>query len=178
MAEIAYRPLVEADLPLMTEWLNRAHLRRFYQYEPITAAEVAAKYGPRIRGEVATHSWLALLDGAPFGYLQCYRVVDWSDWRATIGVDEGVSIDLFIGEADLIGRGLGRRMLRGYVEQVAFPLHPAERLCWIAHELGNLAARKCSAAAGFLPVCEFDEEGRPSILMVRRSGGVAAARPP
>jgi aminoglycoside 6'-N-acetyltransferase len=151
----------------MTDWLNRPHLRAFYQREPISAEAVAAKYGPRIRGEVPTHSWLAELDGAPFGYLQCYRLADWADWQVTIGVAYGVAIDLLIGEPARIGGGVGRRMLRGYVDAVAFPLHPAERLCWIAHELENLPARRCSLAAGFTPVREFLEDGIPSILLVR-----------
>ncbi|HEY1751088.1 MAG TPA: GNAT family N-acetyltransferase [Caulobacteraceae bacterium] len=166
---ITYRPMAEADLPLMTDWLNREHLRAFYQREPITEAKVAAKYGPRIRGEAPTHSSLALLGGAPFGYLQCYRIADWPEWQEAIGVEHGISIDLFIGEADLIGRGTGRQMLAGYVEQVAFPTYPSERLCWIAHELENLPARRCSAAAGFTPVREFVEDARPSILMVRQT---------
>jgi len=168
---IAYRPLAEADLPLMADWLNRPHLRAFYQRAPISLAAVAAKYGPRIRREVPTQSWLAVLAETPFGYLQCYRLADWPDWRATVGVDHGVSIDLFIGEPSLIGRGIGRRMLSGYVEQVAFPQHPEERLCWIGHELENVPARRCSAAAGFVPVREYVEDGNQSVLMVRQARG-------
>jgi aminoglycoside 6'-N-acetyltransferase len=167
LSEITYRPLVESDLPLMAEWLNRPHLRPFFQRQPISAAETAAKYGPYVRGEVPTHASLALLDGAPFGYLQCYRVADWPDFQATIAVDEGISVDLFIGEIDLVGKGVGRRMLAGYIDQVALPLFPGERVCWIGHELENTAARMCSAAAGFTAVREYDEEGRRYILMVR-----------
>jgi aminoglycoside 6'-N-acetyltransferase len=155
--EISYRPLEERDLPLMVDWLNRPHLRRFYQPEPISADAVAAKYAPRIRGEVPTLSSLALLDGAPLGYLQCYRLDDWPDWAATIGVEHGVAIDLFIGEPALIGSGLGRRMLAGYVEGVAFVRFPDEQLCWIAHALDNHAARAGSRAAGFTPVREFSK---------------------
>jgi len=166
---IAYQPLTEADLPLMTDWLNRPHLRAFYQREPISSATVAAKYGPRIRHEAPTQSWLAVLGGSPFGYLQCYRVADWADWQATIGVDHGVSIDLFIGEPDLIGHGIGRRMLSGYVQQVAFPQHPEERLCWIGHELENVAARRCSTGAGFVPVRQYVENDNQCILMVRQA---------
>lgn len=165
---IVYQPLTEADLPLMADWLNRPHLRAFYQREPISPAAVAAKYGPRIRHEVPTHSWLAVLGGSPFGYLQCYRVADWADWQATIGVDHGVSIDLFIGEPNLIGQGLGRRMLSGYIQKVALPQHPEERLCWIGHELENVAARKCSMAAGFVPVREYVEDDNRCVLMVRQ----------
>ena len=106
---ITFRALAEDDLPRLTEWLNRPHLRRFYQVEPTTLDEVAAKYGPRIRGEAPTISSLALLDGAPFGYLQCYRIADWPDWQAVVETAEGVSIDLFIADPALVGRGLGRR---------------------------------------------------------------------
>ena len=169
--QIAYRRLTEADLPLMADWLDRPHLRAFYQREPISLAAVAAKYGPRIRREVPTQCWLAILGKTPFGYLQCYRLADWADWRATIGVDHGVSIDLFIGEPGLIGQGIGRRMLSGFVDRVAFPQHPEERLCWIGHELENVAARRCSAAAGFVPVREYVEDDNRCILMVRQAQG-------
>ena len=59
-------------------------------------------------------------------------------------------------------------MLAGYVDRVAHRLHPGERVCWIGHELQNIAARRCSAAAGFTPVREYDEDGRRYILMVRQ----------
>lgn len=165
--EITYRPLAEADLPLMTVWLNRPHVRGFYQREPISEEAVAAKYGRYIRGEAPTRSSLALLDGAPLGYLQCYRVVDWPEFQATIGVDGGLSVDLFIGEPGLVGKGVGRRMLAGFVDQVAHPLHPDESVCWIGHELENTAARRCSEAAGFTEVREYDEEGHRYMLMMR-----------
>jgi aminoglycoside 6'-N-acetyltransferase len=167
--EISYRPLADEDLPLMTGWLNRPHVRAFFQREPISTDEVVAKYGPYIRGEVPSHSSLALLDGTPFGYLQCYRVADWPDFHATIAVDDGISVDLFIGEVGLVGKGIGRRMLAGYVDRVAHPRHPGEKVCWIGHELENMAARRCSAGAGFTEVREYEEEGRRYILMVRQA---------
>jgi len=170
VAEISYRPLEAGDVPLMADWLNRPHLRRFYQHEPISQAGVAEKYGPRIRGEVPTFSSLALLDGAPLGYLQCYRVADWPEWQKTIGVEQGISIDLFVGEPELIGRGIGRRMLDGYVAQVAFPRFPDEQLCWIGHELENTRARACSASVGFSPVRQYDEDGARYVLLVRQRG--------
>jgi aminoglycoside 6'-N-acetyltransferase len=167
--EITYRPLADEDLPLMTSWLNRPHVRAFFQRAPISAAEVTAKYGPYIRREMPTHSSLALQDGTPFGYLQCYRVADWPDYQATIGVEGGVSVDLFIGEIGLVGKGLGRRMLAGHVAQVAHPLYPCETVCWMGHELKNTAARRCSAGAGFTEIREYDEEGRRHILMMRQA---------
>ena len=95
---VVFRPVSEVDFPLMTGWLAQPHVRAFYQKDPITLDEVAAKYGPRVRGEAPTHCHLALSQGRPFGYLQCYRNLDWPDWAAEIDVDGGLSIDLFIGD--------------------------------------------------------------------------------
>ena len=165
--EITFRDLDVGDLARLAEWLNRPHLRRFYQFEPTTPEAVAAKYGSYVRGDAPTHSHLALLDGAPFGYLQCYRIANWPDWQAVMETTEGISIDLFIADPDLIGRGLGRRMLARYVEAVAFPLYPNERLCWIGHQLPNIAARGCSEACGFVPARQYIEDGKPYVLLVR-----------
>jgi hypothetical protein len=59
-------------------------------------------------------------------------------------------------------------MLAGYVEDVAFALYPDEQLCWIGHEIENAQAQACSRAAGFTPVGEYVEEGKPFVLLVRR----------
>src|ERR1700721_2860674 len=113
---VGFRPVAKADFPLMNAWLAQPHVRTFFQKEPITLAEVAAKYGPRVRGEAPTRCHLAL-DGAgqSFGYLQSYRNLDWPDWAAEIDVADGLSIDLYIGERNRLGGGYGRAMLGSYI---------------------------------------------------------------
>jgi aminoglycoside 6'-N-acetyltransferase len=157
---IGFRSVSEADFPLMTGWLAQPHVRAFFQKDPITLDEVAAKYGPRARGEAPTRCHLAL-DGAgrPFGYLQCYRNLDWPDWAAQIDVDGGLSIDLYIGEPTHVGSGYGRAMLGSYVREIAFPLHPDEARCYIAHAHDNTPALACSRAVGFSDVGDFVEDG-------------------
>jgi aminoglycoside 6'-N-acetyltransferase len=120
---------------------------------------VAAKYGPRVRGEAPTHCHLALSQGRPFGYLQCYRNLDWPDWAAEIDVDGGLSIDLFIGDPAFVGGGYGRAMLGGYVHGVAFRIYPDETRCFIAHAHDNTAALACSRSVGFRDVGDFVEDG-------------------
>lgn len=161
---IAFRPLALDDLPAFAEWLNRPHLREFYQRTPISPAEVADKYGPSIRGEKPTRCHLALLDGRPFGYLQCYRIAAYPEWAATISEDRGIGVDLFIAEPELIGRGFGKRMLGLYLKDVAFPLFPEEGICFIGHALANDAGRRNSESLGFRSAREFLEDGVPSRL--------------
>ena len=74
---ITFRPLAEADFPLLTEWRNRPHLVGVYADRPTDLYEVTAKYGPRVRGEEAVIQHIASVNGRPFGFLQSYRTADW-----------------------------------------------------------------------------------------------------
>ena len=60
---IAFRPLQDADLPMLTAWLAEPHVRRFYQKQPVTLADVTREYGPTIRGEEPSRSHLAIATG-------------------------------------------------------------------------------------------------------------------
>jgi aminoglycoside 6'-N-acetyltransferase len=163
---IGFRPVTEADLPLLHGWLNRPHLRRFYQKRPITLDEVIAEYAPAIRGEEPGRLHLALHTGHPFGYLQCYRNLDYPDYARELDLDDGASIDFYIGEPDKLGQGLGSRMERSYVLDVVFPLYPSETHCYVCHESANHTALACSQAAGFKFLRDVIEAGLPSRLLV------------
>jgi aminoglycoside 6'-N-acetyltransferase len=164
--DLTFRPLRKDDLSLLCDWLNAPHMRAFYQKTPISRAEVEAKFGPRIRGDVPTHDHIALLNGRPLGKLQCYRNVDHPSYAYEIGLKEGISIDYFIGDPASLRRGLGRAMLRDYIDQIAFPLHGDETRCFICHDIENAPARACSRATGFRPLRDVLEAGIPSELLV------------
>ncbi|HEY1773746.1 MAG TPA: GNAT family N-acetyltransferase [Gammaproteobacteria bacterium] len=163
---IGFRPVTEAELPLLHDWLNRTHLRQFYQKRPITLDEVAEEYTPAIRGEEPSRLHLASLDGRPFGYLQCYRNLDYPDYARELDLRDGASIDFYIGDPAMLGRGLGKHMERSYVLDVVFPLYPAESHCYVCHESSNHIALACSQAAGFRALRDVIEAGLPSRLLV------------
>ncbi len=171
--EITFRPLAEADFPALTEWLNRPHLRRYFQKKPISLAEVTAKYGPSVRGGTPTRCHLALLDGRPFGYLQCYRIAAYPEWAALIGESDGIGVDLLIFESDLIGKGHGRAMLNAYLRRVAFPLFPEQLRCFIGQENENVVGWRTSESVGFRYVRDFVEDGAPSRLLALERGEMA-----
>jgi aminoglycoside 6'-N-acetyltransferase len=162
---IGFRPARRSDLLTLASWLVERHVQRFYQKTPISLDEIAAEYGPIIRGETPDICHLAVSDGTPFAYLQCYRNVDYPDWAAIIGASDGVSVDLFIGDPAYLHRGYGRLMLHEYLQRIAFPHFGNETRAYIAHELANTAALRCSQAAGFKPLREFFEEGVKMLLL-------------
>ncbi len=168
MSEIRFEPLSFGHLEMVTGWLAEPHVRRFYQKEPTTLAEVAAEYGPVIRGEEPSLSHIASSDGRPFGYIQCYANKAYPDYAAILGVDHGVSVDLYIGDPTFVGRGFGRAMLAGYLRRVAFPTYPDEGVAYIAHEPGNLPALACSRSVGFRPLRTIWEDGVEDLLLSLR----------
>jgi aminoglycoside 6'-N-acetyltransferase len=163
---ISFRRLERSDLPLLTDWLAEPHVRRFYQKTPVSLDDAALEYGPAIRGEEPSSCHLAFCDGEPFAYLQCYRNADYPDWARIIDVTDGIGIDLFIGNPAYLRRGLGRIVLRTYVQLVAFQLYAGEKRAYIGHELTNTAALRCSQAAGFRPLRPFVEGGIEMLLLV------------
>ncbi|HEY3798829.1 MAG TPA: GNAT family N-acetyltransferase [Caulobacteraceae bacterium] len=165
--EVRFRPLAADDAPLQTRWLNQPHVRAFYQHEPITLDEVLEEYGDVVRGAEPSFSHIALSDdGAPFGYIQFYRNVDYLDYAHVIGAYDGISVDLYVGEPAFLGAGWGRAMLASYLRDVAFPKYPDENRCYIAHEPGNVAALRCSTSVGFRPLRMIVEEGVADQLLV------------
>jgi len=68
------------------------------------------------------YRYVADLDGVPTGLFQHYRIDDHDDYGKALALDKpAIGVDLFIGEPDLIYKGHGPPMLRGFLEHVAFP---------------------------------------------------------
>ena len=102
-------------------WLREPHVVATYGlgHRP-TLEKVVAKYGPRTR-DGRTRACVVEVDGAPAGYVQAYRIPDYPDYAAVVGVTGEVhGIDLFLGEPDLVGRGIGPRVIRRFVEDEVF----------------------------------------------------------
>ena len=83
--------------------------------------EVAAKYGPLVGGAQRTFPYVIVLDGRDVGYVQTYRIGDHPAYAREIGVDdESAGLDLFLGEPDCVGRGLGPLVSDRFVRDVVF----------------------------------------------------------
>ena len=141
----AFRPMTEADLPLLHGWFEQPHVREFYDREPRTLAEVSESYLGKIRGEVPTRPFIALLDAAPIGYLQVYRIADHPDYATAIDVgDDAAGVDMLIGEPAHAHRGLGAPLLRQFIDEIVWPLTGA-RAFWIDPAIHNAIAIRCYA---------------------------------
>ena len=166
--EVTFRPLEERDFPILSAWFAEPHVRRFYQKTSVTLAEVAAEYGPCVRAEEPGICHFAIIAPSPICSAIPTPIIRCGG--GLIGVDGGISVDLFIGDPAYLQKGLGRAELSGYLKRIDFPFFSTETRAYIAHERLNPAALRCSRAAGFLPLRGFREDGAEMVLLAMNRG--------
>ena len=163
---IGFRPMTVEDLPVMHEWLQREHVRRWWtKYE--TLDDVTEHYLPALQGRDATDLYFIVVDGAPAGFIQTYQVSNHREYQQLVEVDEGVAgVDLFLADEEQLGRGLGTRVLEDFVRQVVFAV-PTTRACIADPDAENRSSLRAFEKAGFSAVRELVDpgDGRVHVLL-------------
>ena len=165
--DVSFRRLRASDLRLMHKWYNTEHVIQWYCKNPQSYEETVAKCMPRITGEEPTRAFLIMYDAIPIGYIQTYRIADYPDYSKYVQADEDTAgLDLFIGEADWLHRGLGSRILRIFLREIVFADSWAKR-CIVGPEPLNIVAIKAYEKAGFryLKTIQLPDEDEPEYLM-------------
>jgi aminoglycoside 6'-N-acetyltransferase len=147
----AWRRVTIDDFPLLQRWLRRSHVARWWHHETSDAA-VARDFGPTVRGEELNEDLVVMLDGRPVGLVQRCRLADYPDYRDEIAQavpvpDGAFTIDYLIGEADLIGKGLGTRMLIVAIARVWLD-HPDASCIIVPVNAANIASWRALEKAG------------------------------
>ena len=148
--DLTFRPLTHDDLPLLAGWIAADHVARWWG-EPADLAAVEAKYGPRVGGQGAAVELIIELDGRPIGLIQQYRMTDHPAWDAAIRIPRAAGIDYLIGEADLVGLGLGPAVIGAFVPTV-FDAYPDLDVVVAAPQQANVASWRALEKAGFTRV--------------------------
>lgn len=95
-----------ADLPLFRNWLKADHLTAWF-----------GSWTPELdRQDV--RSWLVSLDEAPLGFIQDYRIGDFTDHPLAALPPDARGIDQFIGPAEMLGQGHGPGFIRAHVARL------------------------------------------------------------
>lgn len=163
---VTLRPMTENDLPLLHDWLNRPHVVAWWGGERPTLAEVEGKYRPRVMAGENVVPWIGLLCDRPFAYAQSYVALGCGGGWWEDETDPGVrGIDQTIAEPELLGRGLGTRLVRAFVEQLF--ADPAVTRIQVDPAPDNLRAIRCYEKAGFRRVKEIVTPDGPAVYMVQ-----------
>jgi aminoglycoside 6'-N-acetyltransferase len=159
---IGFRPLEEADLPQVEAWLRTEHVAEWWR-DPLEIA--VEKRQAALEGRRDVEHYVILEDERPVGMIQTYRVSDHPEWRELIGVEpEATGVDLFIGEPDAVGRGLGPEILREFARTVIFA-RPETTAAVATVEEANRRSWRAFEKAGFRHVRNVEEDGLPHRLL-------------
>lgn len=126
-SEIVFQPLTKKDFPLICDWFNLPHVQKFYSLRDWTLEEVEKKLTPYLDVHSKIHPYLVSIakntNGftsskiTPFAYIQYSRVFDFpwpnQDFDQET-IDNGIGIDLFIGEEKFMKQGLGIQMVESF----------------------------------------------------------------
>ena len=154
-----FRPMTEADLPLVKRWLAEPHVVQWwgdtYQQFELVSGDLEVE---------AMDQFIVVSDDRPFGYLQCYDPEVWPDNglgshpRGTRGIDQ------FIGEPAMVDRGHGSGFIRAFIDRLL--ASGAPRVI-TDPDPANARAIRAYEKAGFRRDGLVDTPDGTALLMVR-----------
>ncbi len=163
--------MVMADLPLLHGWLQDAEVARWFDESSQSLEEVAAKYGPCIRGEEPTEMWMAVIDGADAGWLQTYAVAAYPEYAeacATVGFDrDGAALDYLLADQAQRNQGVGSAMLRAFTDEVVFGRHPGWTAACSSPDPANIRSWRALEKAGFRVLGDITTEDGPERVLAK-----------
>lgn len=158
-----FQPIREQDLPMLHEWLLRPHVAQWWGLAE-SVDQLRQDYVDGCKAPNATRAYIASFAEQPIGFIQSYVVKDsgggwWED-----ETDPGArGIDQFLADGDRLGQGLGRAMIRAFLDHLfadstvtVVQTDPAPT---------NARAIRCYLRAGFRPVGPVTTPDGAALLM-------------
>jgi aminoglycoside 6'-N-acetyltransferase len=158
MASYQFRPMSAGDLPLVRDWLSLPHVKEWWGDPDEQFGLVSGDMS-----EPAMDQYVVSFEGAPLGYLQCYRL---TDWNICFGPQPGDTrgIDQMIGVPEMIGRGHGSGFIRVFIEDLLANGTPR---VVVDPDPTNARAIRAYERAGFQKTHLVDTPDGVALLMVR-----------
>ncbi len=143
----AMRPMTMGDLADVTRWINMPHVATWWD-EHRSVEQVAAHYGPGVRGEDAVRYWVWEVNGRSVGFCQDYRIADHPEFALLSGHPDAVGFDYVIGEAAFVDRGLGTKLLWVFLRDIVVPAYDGTRELFAAPDHRNARSLRVLAKLG------------------------------
>lgn len=162
-----FRPVIPDDLDRLAGWLRAPHVARWWGDTTRELEEIVAMMD---RGPAKP--FVILMDDDPIGYIQSYDIHAETDHPYRDQPPGTFGIDLSIGEADLVGRGHGPRIVEAFVAGLFAAGAPR---VVIDPDPGNHQAIRAYEKAGFRVVDRRPGYDGAALLMARDAPEQATA---
>ncbi len=165
------------DFALLVRWRNEPHVAEWWTTDddptPTTIDRVVEEYGPGADDASWVTSCFIIVGDRPIGYTQFYPwsgAAEEAREMSVPDVDGSYGLDIFIGEPDMIDRGVGSRSV-ALLARYLFDERDATAVA-LTTPVGNARAHRAYQKAGFRKVKQIldtdvvNGERRMSWLMV------------
>lgn len=123
------RLLNDDDVSLVEIWLNKAHVKRWYEIPRFDIS--ISDWISEIKARNDKFKWITYLvvlwQGRPIGLCQYYKCVDSHEDFGMLPLEGAYGIDYLIGEEAYLGKGLGRQMVSSLADKL-FSLPDVQRI--------------------------------------------------
>lgn len=153
---------VEKHTELLEGWLHLPHVARWW-IDPVNQLTICLK-----REHATSGHRLIAVEDVPVGYIRWepLNATDLAPWVDVDVPDHVIDLDIFIGDKDYIGRGVGPESLRLLEHHLIE--NSNTRILMLAVSVQNTSAIRAYQKTGFSKVVEFDGgKYGPSQLMSR-----------
>lgn len=145
---IQLKVLNDGDLELFKKWLYTPHVAKWYS-EPLDWIEEIEK---RNNEFIWIHHFIVQYKDMPIGFCQFYEYKNSGEtWHGDVDIEGTYSIDYMIGEANYLGKGLGKQIIKCLIDKIK--LYSNAKRIIVQPEPENKASCGILLASGFA----FDE---------------------
>lgn len=168
---ISFRPAQIGDAAQVFAWRQKPHVALWWNiHEGGQTAFSWENFEREWRDELASDwQWLFLITLAekPIGFLQCYHAASAGQGWWPDESDAAHGLDLFIGEEDLLGQGLGPQIVRAFAARLF--ARPDVQSLITDPDPRNRRSVRCFEKAGFVAEGEiWTPDGRSWLMRLRR----------
>lgn len=164
-SNIRFNPVMEADLPMLAQWLGAPHMREWWG-DP---EEELGFIRDMVEGRDSTRPFLIVLDDRPVGYIQYWFIghhqnEQWAKehpWLMELP-SETIGVDLSLGDPELLSKGIGSAALTAFVRRL---IEEGHRSIIIDPDRGNARAIRAYEKAGFRPVPHLEGRTGDALIM-------------
>lgn len=143
------RPLEERDISLVETWLNKEHVKRWYEVPHLGITIQDWMHEIKERGD--EFKWLTYLivsrENRPIGLCQYYKCTDSDEDFGAIPPAGSYGIDYLIGEEACLGKGYGKKMVAMLADKIF--TFPDAQIITADIDKTNIASEKVLLSCGF-----------------------------
>lgn len=117
MDKITLRDIEDNDIELLTNWLNKEYILKWYHDASDWLYEINERHN--------TFSWInhfiVMYNDIPIGFCQyydCYDGKEFEDWYTVNEPNNTYSIDYLIGNEEYLGKGYGKSIIKALTEYI------------------------------------------------------------